>query len=190
MIDTLYEPFRTELTSVGTLYFYSDPHFEADEDLQLAFPNRPTAEEQVKMINAKVGKNDHIIFLGDIGSVEWVSKVRGHKWLICGNHDVGVSAYEDIFERVYSGPLVIAEKIILSHEPIDLPYFYNIHGHNHQGPHLYNRHCNVCADVIDYTPLNFNQFVKSGHLKEAENIHRLTINKATKNARKRGERKK
>ena len=53
----------------GTLYIYSDPHFD-DMDLAAGLSNRPSAEEQVKMINSKVGKKDTIIFLGDIGNVE------------------------------------------------------------------------------------------------------------------------
>ena len=47
---------------------------------------------------------------------------------------------------------------------------------------------NVCADVIDYTPVNFNQFVKSGKLKECKSIHQETVDKATERARKRGKR--
>ena len=44
---------------------YNKQSFNEDEDLRIPFPNRPTAEEQVKMINAKVGKADHLILLGD-----------------------------------------------------------------------------------------------------------------------------
>ena len=43
----------------------------------------------------------------------------------------------------------------------------------------------VCADVIDYTPVNLNQFVKSGKLKECKNIHQETVDKATIKAKKR-----
>lgn len=187
MIDSLYEPFREELSSQGTVWLYSDPHFDSDDDLRIAFPNRPSAEEQVKMINSKVGRTDHLILLGDIGSIEWAAKLRGHKWLICGNHDVGYTQYCGIFDRVFSGPLMISEKIILSHEPLDIPYFFSIHGHNHnqKGKDKLG-HLNCCADVIHYTPINFNQFVKSGRLKEVESIHRLTIDEATVRAKKRG----
>ena len=43
----------------------------------------------------------------------------------------------------------------------------------------------VCADVIDYTPVNLNQFVKSGKLKECKNIHQEIVDKATIKAKKR-----
>ena len=100
MIESLYEPFKTEWSAEGTVWLYSDPHFDEDEDLRIAFPHRPIAEEQVKMINSKVGKKDHLILLGDIGSIEWARKLRGHKILIAGNHDIGLSAYKDVFEYV------------------------------------------------------------------------------------------
>ena len=49
MINGLYKIFD-RWYETGTLWIYSDPHF-GDEELAKAFPNRPTAEEQVKMIN-------------------------------------------------------------------------------------------------------------------------------------------
>ena len=178
MIDCLYEPFKTELSSKGTVWLYSDPHF-GDKELAAAFPERPTAEEQVRLINSKVGKADHLILLGDIGDIEYARMLRGHKWLICGNHDIGYTKYQDVFERVFSGPLMIGEKIILSHEPLDISWAFNIHGHTHILDKQKKGHLCVCSDVIDYTPINFNQFVKSGRLKEVESIHRHTIDEAT-----------
>ena len=186
MIECLYEPFKTELSTQGTVWLYSDTHFDEDEDLRLIFPNRPTAEEQVKIINSKVGKCDHLILLGDIGNIEWARKLRGHKWLVCGNHDAGYTQYTDVFERVFSGPLMIGEKIILSHEPLAIDWAFNFHGHMHTLTKQRKGHMCVCSDVIGYTPLNLNQFVKSGRLKETITMHRLTIDEATKRANKRG----
>ena len=37
--------------------------------------------------------------------------------LILGNHD-RKKDYKDIFDEIYDGPLFIAEKILLSHEPV------------------------------------------------------------------------
>ena len=222
----------------GTLWIYSDPHFD-DAELAAGVANRPSAEEQVKMINAKVGKKDTIIFLGDIGNVEWVKKIRGYKVLIMGNHDAGRTNYErttyhemfeadrdeegvrdamarlypncryfveegwgfhapfewwdayadnQLFDEVFEGPVMIGEKLILSHEPVDIPWAFNIHGHDHAGAKRKN-HLNVCADVIGYTPINMNQFMKSGALSHIETIHRETIDKATVRKAKRGGRK-
>ena len=47
----------------------------------------------------------------------------------------------------------------------------------------------VPADVIGYSPINFNAFIKSGKLKECIDIHRETIDKQTANKKKRGQRR-
>lgn len=222
----------------GTLYIYSDPHFN-DPDLKKGI-ERPNADELVKLINSKVGRKDTIVILGDICDIEYVKKIRGYKVLIMGNHDSGRTNYERqtwsmvfdkdkyqrdeallemqrlypgcrytitegyqfhspfeywqvvadnmLFDEVYEGPLMIAEKLILSHEPIDVPWAFNIHGHDHAGKKRKN-HLNVCSDVIGYVPVNMNQFMKSGALARIDTIHRDTIDKATERKRKRGGKK-
>ena len=94
-----------------------------------------------------------------------------------------VVADNQLFDEVYEGPLMIGEKLILSHEPIDVPWAFNIHGHDHVGYKRKN-HMNVCADVIGYIPVNMNQFMKSGAMAHVETIHRDTIDKATERKRK------
>jgi hypothetical protein len=93
-----------------------------------------------------------------------------------------------LFDEVYEGPLMIAEKLILSHEPVDVPWAYNIHGHDHVGKKRKN-HLNVCADVIGYVPVNMNQWMKSGAMAHVETIHRDTIDRATVRKKKRGGKK-
>ena len=220
----------------GTLYIYSDPHFN-DPDLKKGI-DRPSADELVQKINSKVGRKDTIVILGDICDIEYVKKIRGYKVLLMGNHDAGrtnyerqvitqlfskelytkeqvldlmktmypncrytidegyqfhspfefwkVSADNQLFDEVYEGPLMIGEKLILSHEPVDVTWAFNIHGHNHSGKSVGKRHMNVCADVIGYVPVNMNQFMKSGAMAHVETIHRDTIDKATERKRKRG----
>ena len=84
--------------------------------------------------------------------------------------------------------VVIGEKIILSHEPVSVPWAFNIHGHDHAGAKRAN-HLNVCSDVIGYKPVNLNQFLKSGALSKIQTIHRETIDNATKRKQKRGGKK-
>ena len=98
------------------------------------------------------------------------------------------SADNQLFDEVYEGPVMIGEKLILSHEPVDVPWAFNIHGHDHAGAKRKN-HLNVCADVIGYTPVNMNQFMKSGALAHVETIHRQTIDIADARKAKRGGRK-
>lgn len=100
------------------------------------------------------------------------------------------NAYADncLFDEVYEGALIIGEKLILSHEPVEIPWLYNIHGHDHAGRKRQN-HLNVCSDVIGYKPINLNQFLKSGPSAKIQSIHRVTIDKATERKVKRGGRK-
>jgi calcineurin-like phosphoesterase family protein len=166
-----------------TVWIISDLHF-GDEDLRAGMPNRPSDEELIKRINAKVGRKDTLIVLGDMGDIEFAKQLRGYKVLVCGNHDVGHTIYEEIFDEVYSGPVMIGEKLLLSHEPIQIPWATNLHGHDHQGAK--RKGCyNFCADVIGYEPVNLNQLLKTGIYKDVESIHRTTINFATKRAKKR-----
>lgn len=228
MINTLYSPFR-KWTEKGTLWIYSDPHFSDPEMVGLR-KNYIGDEEQIARINSKVGKNDTIIFLGDIGNEEMIRKIRGYKILIMGNHDKGASKYKRVvarttldrdlytkdeaydiaskrypgwkidihedycvnsapydlwlvkadnglFDEVYEGPLFIAEKLILSHEPIDLPFAFNIHGHEHCYINR-DRHLNVCAEHINYYPVNVNRLFKNGLFSGVDSIHRITIDRA------------
>ena len=175
----------------GRIYFYSDPHF-ADEEMKYLRKNYIGDAEQVKRINSKIGKCDTIIFLGDIGDVEWVKKVRGYKVLVKGNHDAGTSNYERtetnrLFDEVYEGVLTISDKIILSHEPIeDLPaYLVNIHGHDHAASKRTDRHFNMCAEHIDYTPVSLNEIMEKEVYRKLDSIHRLTIDRATERKRNR-----
>lgn len=184
-LSGVYEIFN-EKWCKQTVWLYSDPHF-GDEDLRAGMPGRPSDEEMVKMINSCVGRKDTIIFLGDIGDIEYARQIRGYKVLICGNHDVGHTVYNEVFDEVYSGPLMIGEKLLLSHEPVDIPWAFNIHGHIHDSKHKNDEHhFNVCSDAIIYKPINMNQLMaKSGILSKIESIHRQTIDQATKRKKKR-----
>ena len=217
-----------------TVWIYSDPHF-SDMDLECGIQNRPSDDEQIRRINAKCGRKDTLIILGDVGNIDYVRRLRAaHKVLIMGNHDSGATNYKRIrntekfeledytldevkqiisekypnwkvniehgyhhwiaevdnclFDEVYEGALIVGEKLILSHEPVDISWLYNIHGHDHAGKKRPN-HMNVCSDVIGYEPINFNQFLKAGHMSKIQTIHRETIDKATDRKKKRGGKK-
>ena len=181
----------------GTVYFYSDPHFN-DDEMKYLRKNYIGDDEQVRRINSKIGKYDTLVILGDVGDIEWVRKIRGYKVLVMGNHDKGATNYKRVkvqilvesegirglkyvekdnhlFDEVYEGALMIAPNIILSHEPVEFPYAKNIAGHDHANK--YNGTINVCAEHIDYTPVPLKTLVEKGMLK-APDIHRETIDKA------------
>lgn len=212
MIDSLYDCFK-HWSEKGTVWLYSDPHFN-DKEMTFLRKNYIGDDEQVKRINSKVGKNDTLIILGDVGDASYISKLRGYKVLILGNHDKGATYYKlqettvkqikigdrlidtrtikgnngesmyfkassYLFNEVYEGPLTIGPKIILSHEPIDVPGMFNIHGHDHSNWKINNpTHLNLCAEMIDYTPVSLNKLIKQGLTKHIINIHRQNINKA------------
>ena len=238
MLPGIYDAFQR--WGEQTVWIYSDPHF-SDEDLEYGIKNRPSDEEQIRRINAKAGRKDTLIILGDVGNIECVRKLRaGRKVLICGNHDLGATRYkrevvkeiydkdkmtreeaiadmqakypgwkvwahEDyafhspferwnvyadnmLFDEVYEGALIVGEKLILSHEPVEIPWLYNIHGHDHAGKKRKN-HLNVCSDVIGYEPINLTQKLKSGLMSAITTIHRATIDSATERKAKRGGKK-
>ena len=162
----------------GTVYFYSDPHF-ADPEMIYLRKNYIGDDEQISRIKKIVHKCDTLIILGDIGDPTPLKQIRCYKVLICGNHDKGVTYYEDYFNEIYNGPLFISDRILLSHEPINLPFTLNIHGHDHSNseqvaPH----HLNLCAEHIDYEPVAFKKIIKYGLLKNVPSIHRITIDNA------------
>lgn len=99
-----------------------------------------------------------------------------------------VIADNQLFDEVYTGPLMISEKLILSHEPIpNINWAMNVHGHVHNGRIQKDKwHYNVCCDVTGYEPINFNKWMKEGNLANIDSIHRQIIDKATERAKKRG----
>lgn len=222
----LYDNFKHWL-DFDVIWVISDTHFE-DSDCKLMDPNWVSPEEQVKLINSKVGKKSLLIILGDVGNKEWVKKLKGYKVLICGNHDEGYTTFKRVvreeevplevtrdqmsedfshfriskefeqvgeipyekyrlgefkyaifdnklFDEVYEGPVFISNKILLSHEPINIPFGVNIHGHDHSGK-SHGNSINLAANVIGYEPKRLDKLIESIDLVD---IHRITIDKAT-----------
>lgn len=187
VLPGVYDMFMNRWSQFQTAHVISDLHFNED-DLKQGISKRPSDDVLVKLINSKVGRKDILFILGDCGDLEYVKQLKGYKVLIMGNHDCGATKYKEIFDEVYEGALIIGEKLILSHEPVDIPWAFNIHGHDHKG-HKRKGHLNVCADVINYIPINLNQFLKSGPTAQVYTIHRETIDNATERKRKRGGKK-
>lgn len=186
----VYDMFNEMWKDYQTIHIISDLHF-GEDDLKRAFPNRPSDDELVKLINSKVGKKDLLICLGDVGDLEYMKKIRGHKILVMGNHDCSATKFKEVFDWVFQGALIVGEKLILSHEPIPgIDWAMNLHGHNHNGSKKKDPyHFNVCADVIGYKPINLNQWLKEGHTSRIYTIHRETVDSATERKKKRGGKK-
>lgn len=103
-----------------------------------------------------------------------------YRVLVTGNHDCGIAKYIPLFNEIYRGALFIGEKLLLSHEPIDLPFALNIHGHTHgeKGYHYDINHFNVCSNCVNFEPQNLQEIIKTSNLKDIKTIHRLAIDKA------------
>lgn len=186
MYKHLYDKFSNWFHG-GQVYFYSDPHF-SDEEMVHLRKNYIGDEEQVKRINSKIGKNDTIVILGDIGNKEMLKKIRGYKVLLLGNHDAGATNYVGYADEIYEGPLFISEKLLISHEPISIAGSFNIHGHDHSN--CFSCGYNVCAEHINYIPVSLKEIIESGVLKNIPSIHRLIIDNATDRKAKRENKRK
>lgn len=178
MIQTLYKPFQ-HWSETGSVYILSDLHL-ADEDCRLMDPTWIEPEEQIRIINDTVMKNDTFVCLED---AKYLSGIKARKKiLLLGNHD-NKAAYRDCFQEIYTGPLFIAEKILLSHEPVyGLPWCLNIHGHDHNNVEPYKegcKHLNLAANVCGFRPVNLGRIIKDGILADISSIHRMTIDRAT-----------
>ena len=91
-----------------------------------------------------------------------------------------ISADNKLFDEVYEGPLMIGEKIFLSHEPIlGIDWCLNIHGHDHSGKKIDNYHLNLASNVCNYTPLSLGEYIKTHGLNKIKSLHRDTIDTAT-----------
>ena len=179
MIKTLYEVFQ-HWSERGSVYILSDLHLD-DEDCRLMDPDWISPEEQIRIINSIAAKNDTFICLGDVGSADYAAQIRaGYKVLLLGNHDKR-NNYSDIFDEIYEGPLLISEKILLSHEPVyGLSWCLNIHGHDHNGIEPYAegcKHLNLAANVCGYKPVSLGKLIKDGMLSDISSIHRETIDR-------------
>lgn len=174
MIKMLY-PFARKWSESGSVWIYSDPHFE-DIDCKLMDPNWPDPQEQIDILKMCCHKNDTLIFLGDIGNPEHLRQLKCYKVMIAGNHDIGLTKYEEYFDEIYGGPLFVSDRILLSHEPMpEMPYVLNIHGHDHGGRNISNNHLNVCSNVVGFVPLNLGKLIKGGLVSDVPTIHRWTI---------------
>lgn len=200
MINSLYDNFK-HWSSKGSVWIISDSHFD-EAGREFMSENWPDPNQYVKSLNKQIMNTDTLICLGDVGNLDWIKQLRaGYKVLITGNHDKGKSKYKKegriiydngtfiltdngLFDEIYDGPLFIADRILLSHEPIfGLEDFcMNIHGHCHNGQHRYDGHINLAADVVNWEPLNLGKEIKNGLLSGVKNYHRNTIDWATEHS--------
>ena len=181
MIKTLYPKFQNWSLN-GSIWILSDLHF-ADADCKLMDPNWISIEEQQQILKNTIHKNDTFICLGDIGDKTclksiWDIDKKPYIVLILGNHDApGQFKHDPYFDEVYTGPLFISDRILLSHEPIYTFYWYNIHGHHHSEMTYdeYGYGVNLACNICGYKPVSLKELIKKGALSKINNVHRFAI---------------
>ncbi len=165
------------------IYFTSDLHLGHQSIIRMQ--NRDFDDENemntelINNINARVHKNDTIYFLGDIShripvnqANELISKIKGKKVLIRGNHD---RKYDPLlFEGIYDflEIHINGQNFSLMHYPmLEWPKSrhgsIHLHGHQHNPPE-YNlqqksagiRRYDVGVDGNYYCPVSVNEILR------------------------------
>ena len=123
-----------------------------------------------EMIDLDGCTDDEINWKLDHGEIDSIS-YEFHSPFIRGYKTLGY------FDEVYTGPLFIAEKILLSHEPIICgSMWYNIHGHDHNKDHIWSyNEINLASNVTRFDIFNLGKAIKLGMLRHIDGVHRLTI---------------
>lgn len=124
-------------------------------------------EQTIRMFNKIVSPDDITIFLGDLGSNNFikdiVKRLNGRKVLIMGNHDSFAKnrGIDFGFDEVYDTPMYYNSRLIFSHEPVPTePGVVNGHGHTHQIKLLSEWHINLCPEWWDFRPVSINHLLK------------------------------
>jgi calcineurin-like phosphoesterase family protein len=132
-----------------------------------------SAEEMNELIvknwNNTVSKRDCVYLLGDITmekkQYEILSRLQGVINVVLGNHDERQHVREMLkYVNSVSGMIDYKDKVILTHCPIhpsqlEFRYSHNIHGHVHENSINDLRYINVCAEMINYTPIEFSKLI-------------------------------
>lgn len=163
------------------IYFIADTHFQHKNIIKYCGrPFKNVNQMDNTMINnwnMTVNNNDEIYILGDL-SIEnvninnlqnIVSQLKGHKYLLRGNHDdLSDECYHHMgIEKIYDKSIILNDFIILKHYPPyyinnNTPYFY-IFGHVHNSEHIKSmtKH-SFCVSVerINYTPISIEEIKK------------------------------
>ena len=110
MIDTLYPIFREKWSDGKSVFIISDTHFD---DADRKFMNYDITEKEQIATLKKYVNGQCLIHLGDVGNPEYLKELNCYKVLIMGNHDERANKFKDYFNEIYTGPLFIAEKLVL-----------------------------------------------------------------------------
>lgn len=159
-------------------WFISDTHFFHENILKFTGDDGKVIrdfsditemhERMIERWNARVKDNDYVYHLGDVTFKydrrfnELMSRLRGKKRLILGNHDrIKGTNLMDWFEKVDLWKGFPEYNFTASHMPLRLEGLrdgaFNVHGHIHQREMEDSHYINVSVEVRDYTPVNIEE---------------------------------
>lgn len=155
---------------MSKIYIISDTHFSHSNILKFKdgegnlIRNFSCVEEMdeymVERWNAIVNDEDVIYHLGDCYFADGhkhLSRLKGRKRLILGNHDNAKSKHlQKYFQKIMVWRMFPEYNCLLTHVPIHESGMYkvqwNLHGHIHQQKSPTDRHINCSVEVQDYMP--------------------------------------
>lgn len=137
-------------------------------------------EYQIQSWNAVVKDQDYVYHLGDVtfqyhaGFNELMSRLKGRKRLIIGNHDkIWNPNLQRWFEKAFLWHGFKEHNFTATHMPALLDGlrdgYYNVHGHTHQNNKDNPRYINVSCEVLDHTPINIEEL--SERIKKLEHVN-------------------
>lgn len=161
-----------------TIFHISDLHFNHNRILEFSgnYREGDTVSEHNEILidkwNSVVTKRDVVYIHGDVffgakvSGIELVSRLKGIKTLIMGNHDRSAKNYLSVFNNVHG--FIKFKGFWLSHAPVhssELRGMKNIHGHLHSDivrtgygdPD--DRYVNVCVEQCNGFPVAFEDIV-------------------------------
>lgn len=150
------------------IYFTADPHFGDDRLHLLRRPFSTPIENAETIVRnfQKINDDDTLYVVGDVvakGKEDWlpyIGKIKGHKTLIRGNHDVNLSDTElyKYFEQIIpDGEGIDVEGYNVVHYPWRGKIAkFNIVGHIHGAWRVQLNMLNVGVDANHFMPLSIN----------------------------------
>lgn len=156
------------------VFLFSDPHFR-HANLITKYRGYSNVEEHDEMIirnwNSTVNSKDKVFLLGDLSIEKDVSdliiRLNGNITIVGGNHDLPkhLINYSKLPNVNGIAGIIKYKGFWLTHGPLhssELRGKRNIHGHTHKGimkrfgfPD--KRYVNICAERIDFKPIEFNK---------------------------------
>lgn len=158
---------------MSKVFFISDLHLGHSNILKFSQGYRygDTIDEHdqwlVTQWNSVVkNKRDVVYVLGDVcfdfDKLKLIGQMTGNKILLPGNHDkFKLEDYQKYFYKIISFKKY--KGFWISHCPIhpnELRNRYNIHGHTHKNSIPDRRYINVCVEVLNGTPIEFEKIAE------------------------------